>query len=165
MKIIKNNWTLIVFFISFFAIGSALTAEYFFEIYPCKMCLYQRYTYYFIIIIGLIFFFINKFFHIWHLLLIECALCYGIFYAIWHVGVEQKILTGLSECSTFFDNTNSLIELKNQILNQAIITCEEISWTILGLSAATMNAIVLLFLLIFNTTFLVQYFYHKEKIN
>ena len=161
MKIIKNNWTLIVFLISVFAIISALTAEYFFEIFPCKMCLYQRYPYYFIIIISLIFFFIKKFSYIWKLLLIECALCYGIFYATWHIGIEQKILPGLSGCSTSFDKTNSLKELKNQLLNQAIITCDEISWTILGLSAATINALVFLSLLIFNTTFLIQYYFNK----
>ena len=161
MKIIKHNWILIIFLISFFAIVSALTAEYFFEIFPCKMCLHQRYPYYFIIIISLIFFFIKKFSYIWHLLIIECALCYGIFYATWHVGIEQKILPGLPECTTSFDNTNSLIELKNQILNQAIVTCDEISWTILGSSAATINALVILSLLIFNTTFLIQYYFNK----
>ena len=163
MKILKNNWMLIVFLISFFAIVSALTAEYFFEIIPCKMCLYQRYPYYFIIVMGLIFFFIKQFFYIWHLLLIECALFYGIFYATWHVGIEKKILSGVPGCVTSFDNTNSLINLKNQILNQAIITCDEISWTILGLSAATINALVLLFLIIFNTIFLIQCFYLKKE--
>ena len=127
------------------------------------MCIFQRYTYYFIIILSLIFFFIKKFFYIWHLLLIECALCYGFFYAVWHVGIEQTILPGLSECSTSFDNTNSIIELKNKILSHAIIPCDEISWTILGLSAATINALLLLFLLAFNTTFLIQYFMKKNN--
>ena len=162
MKIIKNNWILIIFLISFFAIGSALTAEYFFKIFPCKMCLYQRYPYYFIMIISLIFFFIKKFSYIWQFLLIECALCYGFFYATWHVGIEQKILPSIPECTNSFDNTDSLIRLKNQILNQAIVACDEISWTILGLSAATINALMLLFLLIFNTTFLIQYFNEKK---
>ena len=165
MKIIKNNWVLIIFLISIFAITSALTAEYVFKILPCKMCLYQRYPYYFIIIISLIFFYIKKLLYIWHLLLIECALCYGIFYATWHVGIEKKILSGLSGCSTSFDKTNSLKELKNQLLNQAIITCDEISWTILGLSAATINALVLLFLIIFNTIFLIQCFNVKKENN
>ena len=163
MKIIKKNWMLIILLISFFAIGSALIAEYFFEIFPCKMCLNQRYPYYFIIIISLIFFFIKKFSYIWKLLLIECALCYGIFYATWHIGIEQKILPGLPECTTSLDHTNSLIELKNQILNQTIITCDEITWTIVGLSAATINAFILLFLLIFNSIFLIQYFNVKKK--
>ena len=165
MKIIKNNWILIVFLISFIAIASALTAEYFFKIFPCKMCLYQRYPYYFIIIISLIFFFVKKIYYIWHLLLNECAICYGIFYAIWHVGIEQKIIPGLSECTTSLDSTNSLIELKKQILNKAIISCDEISWTIFGLSAATINALVFLFLLIFNTIFLIQYYYNKKNNN
>ena len=162
MKIIKKNWMLIILLISFFAIGSALIAEYLFEIFPCKMCLNQRYPYYFIMIISLIFFFIKKFLYFWKLLLIECALCYGIFYAIWHVGIEQKIFPGLSDCTTSLDHTNSLIELKKQIFNQTIITCDEITWTILGLSAATINAFVLLILLIFNSIFLIQYFNVKK---
>ena len=53
MKKIKNNWTVIVFIISFLAISSAITAEFFFEILPCKMCLYQRYPYYFIIFVSI----------------------------------------------------------------------------------------------------------------
>ena len=162
MKIIKENWILIILLISFIAIGSALIAEYFFEIIPCRMCLNQRYPYYFIIIISLIFFIIKKFSYILKLFLIECALCYGIFYATWHIGIEQKILPGLPECTTSIDHINSLTELKNKILNQTIIPCDEITWTILGLSAATINAFILLFLLIFNSIFLIQYFNDKK---
>ena len=163
MKIIKNNWILIVFLISTFAIASALIAEYLLDILPCKMCLHQRYPYYFIILISLIFFFKKNFFYKWHLLFVQCALGYGIFFATWHIGIEQKILSGLTGCTNSLNKTDSLIELKNQILNQVIITCDEISWTILGLSAATINAFVLLLLLIFNTILLIQFFFYKKK--
>ena len=164
MKTIKNNWSLIIFLISFLAIGSALTAEYVFGILPCKMCLYQRYTYYFIIMISLLFFFLKNFSNFLQFLLTECALFYGIFYAMWHVGIEQKIFSGPSECTNFLKNQNSLTDLKNQILNQTIISCDEISWSILGLSAATINAFVLLLLIIFNSIFLIQKFNNKKNL-
>ena len=108
MKLIKNNWILIVLLISAFSIGSALIAEHIFKILPCEMCLHQRYPYYFIIALIIILFFINKFSNIWYLLPIECALCYGLFYATWHVGIEQKILPGLSGCTNDIEKTNSL---------------------------------------------------------
>ena len=50
MNYIIKYWGLIDF--SLFcvtAISIALIAEYIFNILPCKMCLYQRYPYYFII--------------------------------------------------------------------------------------------------------------------
>ena len=165
MKLIKNNWILIVLLISTVSIGSALIAEYIFKILPCEMCLHQRYPYYFIIALIIILFFINKFSNIWYLLPIEFALCYGLFYATWHVGIEQAILPGSSTCIASLDNASSLTNLKNQIFNQVIIACDEITWTILGLSAATINLIILFFLLIFNTIFLIQFYYDKEKNN
>ena len=100
-----------------------------------------------------------------HFLLIEGALLYGIFYALWHVGIEQKILPGLMDCAATIDSSNSLTDLKNQILNQNIIPCDEINWMILGFSAATINSLVLLFLLIFNTIFVIQFYYDKKKNN
>ena len=163
MKLIKKNWLIIVFLISICAIFSALTAEYIYKILPCKMCLYQRYPYYFMISISLIFFFINKKYYILYYLLIKSALLYGLFYTIWHIGIEQKFLPGSSGCTALINNTNSLIDLKNTILNQPIIFCDEINWTVFGLSAATTNFLVLLLLLIFNTIFLIELFLRPKK--
>ena len=161
----EENWIYIIITISSIAILTALIAEHLFKILPCKMCLHQRYPYYFIIVLIIIQFFINKFSNIWYLLPIEGALFYGLFYATWHVGIEQTIFPGLSTCTASLDNANSLTDLKNQIFNQVIITCDEISWTILGLSAATLNLLIVLFLLIFNTIFLIQDYYDKKQNN
>ena len=60
MNIIYRNWGVIVFAISIIAIFIALIAEYFYNLLPCKMCLYQRYPYYSIIIIYPIFLFLKK---------------------------------------------------------------------------------------------------------
>ena len=43
MKIIKEFWPILVLIISCFTISIAWIAEYFFDILPCQMCLYQRY--------------------------------------------------------------------------------------------------------------------------
>ena len=141
MKIIEKNWPVIVLIISSIAILSALVAEYVFNILPCQMCLYQRYPYYFIIIISLIYFFskiISLKLYYW----ISATLFgIGLFFAAWHVGIEQKILPGLSGCSNIINLSQSLTKLKEQILNQNIIICDQITWSIFGLSAATINSI------------------------
>ena len=87
----------------------------------------------------------------------------GLFYSIWHIGIENKILSGPASCSGTLSQTDSIQNLKQQIANQAIVNCSEITWTIGGLSAATLNSLLLLLILFFNTMFILQYFYGSKK--
>ena len=163
MNYIIRYWGIIFFFLCLVAIFSALIAEYFFHILPCRMCLNQRYPYYFIISIFVVFYFISKTSNIWLYVLSELAVLYGLFYSIWHVGIEHNLLTGPSSCSGKLIGADSVSDLKEQILNQAVINCNEISWSVLGLSAATLNSLLLLFLLLFNTIFIFKIYNDKER--
>ena len=163
MTRILNNWLNILFILSIIAIVSALAAEFFFDLAPCKMCLKQRHPYYVIIFLVILFYIFKQTKNIWLFIISQVAFLYGFFYAVWHVGIEQKILPGPASCSGTLSQTNSIQNLKQQITNQAIINCSEITWAVFGLSAATLNALLLLFLLIFNTIFIVQYFYGTKK--
>ena len=160
---IFNNWLNILFVLSIIAITSAFIAEFFFDLAPCKMCLKQRHSYYAIIFLVILFYIFRHTKNIWLFIFSQIALLYGFFYAVWHVGIEQKILPGPASCSGILSQTNSIQNLKQQITNQAIINCSEITWAVFGLSAATLNALLLLFLLFFNTIFIVQYFYDAKK--
>ena len=163
MSLILKNWLSILFILSILAIGSALLAEHFFDLVPCKMCLKQRHAYYAIIPLISIFYVLNKKNNIWLHILNEIAILYGLFYAVWHVGIEQNILPGPTSCSGILLKTNSLQNLKEQISNQAIVNCSDISWSILGLSAASINSLLLLFILTFNTILIVSNFYDTKK--
>ena len=154
MNYIIRYWGLIVFFFCVMAISIALIAEYIFNILPCKMCLYQRYPYYFIISIFIIFYLFSKTSNLWLYILVELSVLYGLFYSMWHVGIELNLLTGPSSCSGKLIEANSIDNLKEQILNQSIVNCNEISWSILGLSAATLNTILLFLFLLINTIFI-----------
>ena len=162
MTFIFNNWLKILLLLSVGALGSAAIAEYFFYLAPCNMCIKQRYAYYIIIFLIIIFYFLKREKSIWFLILNEFSILYGLFYAIWHVGVEKKILKGPKSCSGITIDTNSIQNLKEQIINQPIINCSEISWIILGLSGATINSILLLFILIFNSIFIFRNYYDKN---
>ena len=165
MNMLKTKWVAIVFLISTFAIASALIAEYSFGILPCEMCLYQRQPYYFMIAISFIFLLTQKIpirFYYW---LAEASFIYGFYYSIWHVGIEKKLIAGPSGCNSTLQLSDSLTSLKNQIINQAIIPCDEITWSIIGISAASINSLLLFILLIFNTILLIQNLYINEKKN
>ena len=162
MKVIQNYWFVIILIISLIAISSALIAEYIFYLMPCKMCLYQRHTYYFIVLLIIIFYFFKRINPIWIYFLSEIAFLYGIFFTIWHIGIEQKLLSGPEGCSASISNSTSTEDLKQQILNNEVVSCDEIIWTIFGLSAATINLILLILILFFNSFFIYKYFYAKK---
>ena len=161
--IIFRHWISIIFSISLLAIASALIAEHLFDLTPCKMCLKQRHPYYAIIILAILFYLLRKSQSIWLYILSHAAILYGLFYAIWHVGIERKILPGPASCSGILNQTNSIENLKQQIENQPIVNCSDIAWSIMGLSAATINSLILLFFFMINTVFIFKNYYDKKK--
>ena len=165
MKKFLNNWIFIVFLISLIAITSALIAEHIFGFSPCKLCIKQRYGYYVIITLITLFYLFRFKKNIFLAILIEFSIFYGLFYSLWHLGIEQKILTGPKSCAGMILNSDSIENLKNQILNQPIINCSEITWIMFGLSAATINSLVLILILFFNTMYIKSNLYDSEKNN
>ena len=161
---IIRNWTLLLFIISLISISSALIAEYFFNLQPCELCLKQRHPYY-LILVSLVFIFIIKNLNkVVFYLLIQLASVYGLFYSIWHVGVENKILKGPSGCSVMLTNSESASDLKAQILSKQVISCDEVIWSFFGISAASINTLVLLVIFILNAIYLFKnYGIKKEK--
>ena len=161
---ILRNWHSILLIICFIAISSALIAEYVFGLQPCGLCLKQRHPYYFIIIILLIIFFIPKIYKIILYFLIQLATVYGIFYSVWHVGVENKILKGPAGCSTDLLKASNTADLKKQILSKEVISCDEVIWSIFGISAASINTMVLLFIFFINGLYIIRHYGKKTKI-
>ena len=127
MNKIKKNWVIIVLLISSIASIAALIAQYLFNILPCQMCLYQRYPYYFIILFSIIYIITKKIPLALYYWINFFAFAIGLFFSVWHIGIEQKILPGLSGCSSIVNNSQSLTNLKEQILNQNIIFRTSIS--------------------------------------
>ena len=161
--IILRNWFYIVSFISLIAISIALIAEYIFNLQPCVMCLKQRQPYYFILLIFILFYFFKNINNLWFYLLVQLASLYGLFYSIWHVGIEQKILSGPASCSGGLSISESVENLKEQIIGKAIINCEDVVWGFLGISAATINTFLLLLIFFLNAIYIQKH--HASKKN
>lgn len=88
---------------------------------------------------------------------------YGLFYSIWHVGIENKLLLGPAGCSSGLNLTDNTLSLKEQILSKPVINCEDIAWSMFGLSAATINSLLLLLIFILNAIYLWNIYGEKKK--
>ena len=161
---LQKYWFYLVTLFSVVALASALIAEYYFDLQPCEMCLKQREPYY-IIIAGFILVMILKGQDkIWFYVGVQIVSIYGLFYSLWHVGIENKILAGPSSCSGGLNISTNTSSLKEQIMSKAVINCEEVAWSIFGLSAATMNSLLLFLIFIINAIYIFNiYGFKKEK--
>ena len=162
---LQKYWFYLVTLFSVVALASALIAEYYFDLQPCEMCLKQREPYY-IIIAGFILVMILKGQDkIWFYVGVQIVSIYGLFYSLWHVGIENKILAGPSSCSGGLNISTNTSSLKEQIISKAVINCEEVAWSIFGLSAATMNSLLLFLIFIINAIYIFNIYGSKKEKN
>ena len=162
---LQKYWFYLVTLFSVVALASALIAEYYFDLQPCEMCLKQREPYY-IIIAGFILVMILKGQDkIWFYVGVQIVSIYGLFYSLWHVGIENKILAGPSSCSGGLNISTNTSSLKEQIISKAVINCEEVAWSIFGLSAATMNSLLLFLIFIINAIYIYNIYGSKKEKN
>ena len=162
---LNKYWFYIVSLLSILALASAFVAEFYFNLAPCEMCLKQREPYY-LIFAGFISITILKWQQrIWFYLGVQIISIYGLFYSIWHIGIENNFLPGPVGCSSGLNITNNVSSLKEQILSKPIINCEDISWSIFGLSAATINSFLLFLIFIINAIYLWNSYGKKKEIN
>lgn len=126
------------------ALAVALTAQYGFGMLPCELCMYQRWPLLAIVVLGA-----------GAALLLRrrpgsglargamllCALIFLLDAGIagFHVGVEQGWWTGSSECTAPSSEGASLAELRAQIMNAPVVRCDEVAFSLFGISMAGYN--------------------------
>lgn len=130
-------------------LGAAFAFQFIGGLHPCALCLWQRYPY--AIVIGLA--------GIGAglsragvkrpqlaILMGLCALAFVIDAGIagFHVGVEQKWWEGLSTCSGTVSGANSLDDLRDRLLAAPVVRCDEIAWSLFGISMAGYNFLLAL---------------------
>ncbi|MDA9231196.1 disulfide bond formation protein B [Rickettsiales bacterium] len=144
----------ILLFASIFALSLAYIGQYFFNLHPCILCLYQRIPYVVIIIIALIsLFFGNKIIEYQKYIIIVLLLLilFNIILAFYHVGVENGffVFTG---CGDTLGNIDNIQDLREQILQIKSVKCDEIQFEFLNISIAGWNIIYSIFIIILVTS-------------
>ncbi|MEM7224869.1 MAG: disulfide bond formation protein B [Pseudomonadota bacterium] len=126
-------------------VGVAYSSQVFGGLKPCVLCIYQRYAYGvagFWGLMGLAF----RPMVGWRRLCIALAglsFLAGMGLAIFHVGVEHLWWEGTPGChAPQFDPNASIDELREQLLNTDFVACDQVAWSLFGISMAGYNAMV-----------------------
>ncbi len=124
------------------ALGTALASQYWGGLYPCALCVYQRYAYgAALVAAGLAFGLASKpGARKATLGIAGLAFLAGAGLAGFHVGVEERWWEGLEACSNpGLPADASLEELRAAILNQPFAPCDAVPWSLFGISIAGYN--------------------------
>ena len=153
-KKILQNKTLLITTFCLLTIISAYIVEIFAKVPPCKLCIYQRIPYLIIIFLGFVSFIFKK--EMIFLYLSLLIFFVNFFISFFHSLIERKIISyniGCSLTSETFDNIESL---RMSLENTPIAKCDEITFSIYGLSLANINLIILIFFIFINILFIVK---------
>ncbi|MEX1037069.1 MAG: disulfide bond formation protein B [Sneathiella sp.] len=151
MTFLNKNALWVTFLAAIAALGIAFTAQYVFDLWPCVLCLYQRWPYAVVIIVSLAGLALRKRMGAWPFLML-CAAAFAATAAIggFHVGVEQGWWEGSQECVGDTAKTESLQDLKAKIMSTPIVRCNDVAWSLFGISMAGYNFIAAAILAVFS---------------
>ncbi len=130
------------------ALVTAYTAQYAFGMEPCILCLYQRVPY---AATGLLAILALGLPEGGRVRAAIAALCSAVFLigagiAFYHVGVEQHWWVSAASCGGPGAGEMTIETLRTQLMQKQPKACDEINWTVFGVSIASYNVAVSLFL-------------------
>ena len=136
----RTELSLILIF-SVFSILFAFYVEYVLEHKPCNLCLLQRLPYILSIILIIL---VTIFKNLERLLFLFLSLIFllGSLLALYHVGIERSLISESYICGNGIDTSSTdKTEILNQLENK-VISCKDVTFTIFGLSLATINTFI-----------------------
>ena len=110
---------------------------------PCQMCIWQRYPHVIAIAIGLVAIRFGNAALAWLGALAAFATAAV---GAYHTGVERGWWEGPSSCSAQSIGGLTTDELFEQIMTAPVVRCDEVAWSLIGLSMASWNMIASLVL-------------------
>jgi disulfide bond formation protein DsbB len=119
---------------------AAFGFQYIVGLEPCVLCVYQRWPWVAAILLGAIAFGLGA--NRTVLLLAVLALLTGAGIGVFHVGVEQHWWTGTSACGGQGGAAQTVEELKRQLLATKVARCDQVAWSLFGISMAGYNVLL-----------------------
>jgi len=140
----------------FFVLLLAFVIQYRLDHQPCKLCIYERVPYFLsaLLIIKILLFNKNEKITLLIISLIFFISCLLSFY---HFGIEQGFFRESFACTTDVGKILTKEDLLEELKNNNIISCKDVSFRILGLSLATINTIFSLGLSVIFTKLFIDY--------
>jgi len=120
-------------------LGGAFAFQHFGGMSPCKMCLWQRWPHAAAITIGIVTLATGRR-ELAILGMLAALTTAGI--GVYHAGVEQMWWQGPTTCTSGSISGLSTDDLLAQIMSAPVVRCDEIAWSMFGISMAAWNAIL-----------------------
>jgi disulfide bond formation protein DsbB len=130
--------------VSLGALATALASQYWGGLEPCILCYYQRYAYLGAIAFGLLGLTAGPRANARRAAVALAGLAFltGAGIAAYHVGVEQLWWRGTTEChAPAFDPNASIADLRKQLLGTTFVPCDEVQWSLFGISMPGYNVL------------------------
>ncbi len=134
-----RNIALFAAFGSFALLMGAFGFQYIGDLPPCKMCIWQRWPHGAAIALGLLILILpRKPLYVLGFAAAATTAAIGFY----HAGVELKWWEGPNTCTSQPIGGLSSTELMEQIMNAPLVRCDEVAWSMLGISMAAWNGII-----------------------
>ena len=130
---------LLLFAVSGSLLLGALGFQYLGGLPPCEMCFWQRYAHLAVLVIAALAMLARNRALGW-LAVLAMAVAAGL--ALFHAGVEQKWWAGVTACTAPVGAGMSTADMMDVLLNAPLTRCDEIPWSLLGVSMAGWNALI-----------------------
>ncbi len=145
-----NTAPMLLALASITALAAAFISQYGFDLQPCVLCIYQRWPYAIVIALCLLVVVPGLRQRTpWLLALCALALAVNAGIAAYHVGVEQHWWAGSEACVGAGGTPQTLDALRAQIMNTPVIRCDEVAFSLFGVSMAGYNVLFSLALAIY----------------
>lgn len=118
-------------------LAGAYVAEHVFGLYPCEMCWWQRYPHFAALALALLST-VAPPRRLW-VALAALAMLASAAIGGFHAGVEYGWWEGLTACSTVASGGGDPLEA---IMNAPLVRCDEVPWSLLGISLAGWNFLI-----------------------
>jgi disulfide bond formation protein DsbB len=133
---------------SAFVLGGALLSQYWGGLSPCELCLRQRWPWGVAIVISFVATMVGSRPALpWVAVLLAAVFAVSAALAFYHVGVEEHWFAGPGACSGAATAADTVEALKAQILRQQPVRCDEVAWSLWGISLAGWNLLASLAML------------------
>lgn len=121
-------------------LGAALFSQYWGGLVPCELCVLQRWPWAVAITIAIVALFAGHRPSLpWVALVLALVFLVGAGFAFYHLGVEQRWFAGPSACTPSTAAATTFEEMRQRILTAQIVRCDEVQWSLYGVSLAGWN--------------------------
>lgn len=120
-----------------FLLAGAYIGQYGFGLYPCEMCWWQRYPHFAAIALALVAFIVARP-RFWIALAALAILASGLIGG-YHAGVEYGWWEGVTACSGLASSGGDPLDA---IMNAPLIQCDQVQWSLFGISLAGWNFLI-----------------------